>query len=149
VVVILNEPVPEPLLLAAPDDDEPLPLEDELLPLELEEVDPLLLEAPEDDELLPLELELELFTTSLLLLPPELHAATVRHEMAASRLSSSVEWLKESVLTQAAMCRKDRYSLNIARGNMSRSRDGGFGTPVTLSAHSPAPAAGSSLVSIV
>jgi hypothetical protein len=153
VVVILNEPPPELLLLL--EDADPL-LEEELLRPPLEEVDPLLpdedellLVAPEDDELppledelLPLELELEvepeleLVMASLLLLLPPLQAAKVRHEIAASKLSSSVEKRMGSVLIQRATRRRDRYSLNKSSGKMSLWRDGIFGTPVTLCAHS-------------
>jgi hypothetical protein len=110
VVVIRSEPPAEPLLL----------------PL-LEEVEPLLL--PDEDELLlelELELELELATVSLSLPLPPPQAATARHEIAASRLSSSVERRMGSVLVQRASRRKDRYSLNDFCRKMSRSRDGTF-----------------------
>lgn len=151
-VVILNDPPPEPLLPLLPllEDVAPL-LEEELLRPPLEDVDPLLLPdedellllvAPEDDELplledeLVLELELELAMTSLLLPPPPPQAATVRHEIAPSRLSSSVEWCMGSVLIQRATRRRHRYSPNNLCGKMSRSRDGISGTSVTLPAHS-------------
>jgi hypothetical protein len=111
VVVIRSDPPPEPLLPLLPLLDEELlrpPLEDVdplLLP---DEDEPLLLAAPEDeelppleDELLPLELEFELVTTSLPLPPPPPQAATVRHAMATSRLSSSVEWRMGSVLIRS------------------------------------------------
>jgi hypothetical protein len=109
----------EPLLLAAPEDEELPPLEDELLLLELE---------------LELEFELELAVALLPLpLPPPPQAATVRQEMTISRLSSSVEWRMGSVLIRSAMRWSDGYSLNRVCGEMSRSRDGIFRTPVTLS----------------
>jgi hypothetical protein len=140
-VVIRSDPPPEPMLPLLP------LLEEELLRPPLEDVDPLLLPdedepllvAPEDeelapleDELLPLELELALVIASLPLPPPPPQAAAVRHEMATSRLSSSVEWRMGSVLIRSATRRSDGYSLNRVRGKMSRSRDGISGTPVTL-----------------
>jgi hypothetical protein len=115
-VVIVNEPAPElPLLDEAP----LLPLEDELLPLELE------------DEL-ELELELELVAALPPLLSSWPHAATARYEIAASRLSSSVEWRMRSVRIRRATSGHHTYSAKMTRKKMSRSRDGVFGTPVTL-----------------
>jgi hypothetical protein len=92
-VVVIVSAVPEP----AP---ELLPLlDDELLPELLEEDElPLLEDAPLPPEL-ELELELELVTELLSLLLPPPQAATARHEIAASKLSGSVEWRMKSVLT--------------------------------------------------
>jgi hypothetical protein len=88
-VVVIVSAVPEPT-------PELLPLlDDELLPELLEDDELPLLE----DEPLPLELELELVTELLSLLLPLPQAATARHEMAASKLSGSVEWRMKSVLT--------------------------------------------------
>ena len=85
-----------------------------------------------EDELLELELELEL-VSGLLLLPsfwPQ--AATTRHEIAASRLSGSVDWRMRSVRIRGAMCRHDTYSVKMACRKMSRSPDWVFGTAVTV-----------------
>jgi hypothetical protein len=90
----------EELLLAPLEDDEPPELEDEL---------PLLL-------LLLLLLELELVTGSLLLLWSLLQAATVRHEIAASKLRRSVEWRMGSVLIQRVTFRNDSYSVTMVSG---------------------------------
>jgi hypothetical protein len=123
VVVILNEPPPEPLPpLVLPEDEEPLllPDDDELLLLLPEDEEPLALE----DEPLPpeleLELELELIMAPLLLPPPPLHAATVKPKIAVSSLSGSVEWRMGSVLIQSATRRNNPYSRNSVRGKMSR-----------------------------
>jgi hypothetical protein len=96
----------EELLLAPLEDDEPPELEDEL---------PLLL----------LLLELELVTGSLLLLWSLLQAATVRHEIAASKLRRSVEWCMGSVLIQRVTFRNDSYSVTMVSGrNVARARLG-------------------------
>jgi len=152
-VVIVNEPAPEPPLLDEELLDEALllPPEDDELPLELlEDDEPPLLEAelllaPLEDELLPLEdellleledeleLELELVAAPLpALLSSWPHAAMARHEIAASTLSSSVEWRMRSVRFRRATSGHDSYSAKMTRKKMSRSRDGVFGTSVTL-----------------
>jgi hypothetical protein len=142
VVVILNEPPPEPLLPLL-EDVELLP-EDELLRPPLEDVDPLLLPdedelllvAPEDDEPTPLdelpplelELEVELVLVMASLLPPlpPLQAATVRQQIAAISLSSTVEWRMRSVLIQrATRSRTVIVSINCA----DRCRVGATGFP--------------------
>jgi hypothetical protein len=145
VVVIRSDPPPEPLLLLLLDDELLRPPLEDVDPLLPDEDEPLLLVAPEDEELPPLEdelfplelelvleLELELELVMASLPPPPPQAATVRHEMATSRLSSSVEWRIGSVLILSATRRSDGYSLNGVCGKMSRSRDGLSGTPVTL-----------------